>query len=59
MNNFIITTDEDTANKLELMGFNKIPNNSIFIVFANTNGAIINFDIIDKTKICYSNTLCI
>lgn len=57
MDKFIVTNDHETANKLRLMGFVQIPSSGNLIIFANNNNIKLNFDNIDKTKICYSNIL--
>lgn len=57
MNKFIITNDNETADKLRLMGFIQIPSNDNNFIFMNNNTIKINFNNIDKTKICFSNIL--
>lgn len=56
-NKFIITNDTTTANKLKMMGFVQVPSSDSFIVFVNNDSIKLNFDDIDKSKICYSNML--
>lgn len=57
MNKFIITNDNKIADKLRLMGFIQIPSNDTNFIFMNNNTIKINFNNIDKTKICFSNIL--
>lgn len=59
MSKFIMTKDNEIAKKLKLMGFIQVPSNNNLIVFMNNNNIKLNFNDIDKSKICYSNILCI
>lgn len=57
-NNFIRTTDEDTAMQLSKFGFQKINDSSGEYIFIN-NRKLQFSDEIDISKITYTNILCI
>lgn len=57
MNKFIITKDEDTANKLLTSGFQLVSNVSGVYTFLNIVPTNFNFVEIDKKTYSYSNTL--
>lgn len=59
MKNFIITKNEETANKLITAGFKLVGNNNGVWTFIN--GAITNFNFcdIDKKTYTFSNKLCL
>lgn len=57
--NFIKTTDFETASKLEKLGFQKVGNTNDIYTFLNTGTIQFSNDDIDKKKIQYSNTLSI
>ena len=57
MNNFIKTTDTDTANKLIALGFNLISHIGTVYTFLNSPSKTLNFESVDKTKIAYDNKL--
>lgn len=54
-----MTKDKITADKLKSMGFKQIPTNNNTLVFMNANNIKINFENIDRSKIHYSNILCV
>ena len=56
--NFIITTDEHTANLLIKDGFQKVDSLNNIYTFINSDKIQFS-DSINKTKIKYSNKLCI
>lgn len=57
--NFIKTTDFETATKLEKLGFQKVGNTNDIYTFLNTRTIQFSNDDIDKKKIQYSNMLSI
>lgn len=57
-NNFIRTTDEDTAMQLSKLGFQKINDSSCEYVFVNCNKLQFSNEI-DTSKIAYTDILCI
>lgn len=59
-NNFIVTTDKKSADYLRKSGFQEIKsgNNNVY-TFLNTDKLQFSDDDIDKTKIQYTNMLCI
>ena len=57
--NFILVQDVETAKLLKSMGLKSIPSNNNTLVFVNDDKVKINFNLIDKSKICYSNKLSI
>lgn len=55
--NFIITRDTETSNKLKKLGFQEIPSSNVDIfIFANDTKVLFANDI-DMSKIKYSNKL--
>lgn len=56
---FILVQDIETAKLLKSMGLKSIPSNNNTLVFVNDDKVKINFNLIDKSKICYSNKLSI
>lgn len=56
--NFIITTDDDTANALRKCGFKEIPATTTIFTFVNEGKLTFSNDI-DINKIKYSNKLFI
>ena len=60
MEKFIIVNDKTLREKLILHGFIEIKNSSGIYTFLNTDKLMFSDDIdIDKSKIQYSNNLCI
>ena len=59
MKNFIITKNEETANKLIIAGFKLIKNNNGIWTFINGTVTNFNFEDIDKKTYTYSNKLCL
>lgn len=59
MKNFIITKNEETANKLITAGFKLIKNNNGIWTFINGTVTNFNFEDIDKKTYTYSNKLCL
>lgn len=57
-NNFIKTTDKDTADKLKKNGFKILNEQDNNYIFLNCNKIKFSSDI-DKSKIWYSDILCI
>ena len=57
--NFIKTTDFETASKLEKLGFQKVDNTNGTYTFLNTGKIQFSDNNIDKKKIQYSNMLSI
>ena len=57
--NFIKTTDSETASKLEKLGFQKVDNTNGIYTFLNTGKIQFSDNDIDKKKIQYSNMLSI
>ena len=58
--NFIKTSDETTADILINLGFQQVDFSSGIYTFLNTDKLMFSDDIdIDKSKIQYSNNLCI
>jgi hypothetical protein len=57
MNNFIKTTDAETANKLIALGFNLISHIGSVYTFLNETPHNLTFDSVDRTKIVYDNKL--
>ena len=55
--NFIKTTDTETANKLEAMGFKLASHIGNVYTFLNHNPQFMNFEDIDVKKIVYDNKL--
>lgn len=56
--NFIRTTDKSTATVLSKNGFQKVDESNGIYTFLNTNKLQFSKDI-DKSKIQYSNMLCV
>lgn len=56
--NFIITTDDVTAHLMIKAGFQKVQESNGIYTFINSDKIQFSNDI-DKTKIKYSNILCI
>lgn len=57
MSKFIVCKDNITANALKQMGFQAIPNGTDRFVFINNSNIKLNFDLIDKSKIYFSDIL--
>lgn len=55
--NFIMTMDKTTADKLIAAGFTMLRNNGGTYVFLNTLPNNFTFSSIDKTKFCFTNIL--
>jgi hypothetical protein len=55
--NFITTTDKETANKLEVLGLKLMSHIGNVYTFLNDVPQSINFDSIDTKKIVYDNKL--
>ena len=55
--NFIKTTDEETANKLEANGFQLISHVGSVYTFLNSTPTNFNFESVDVKKIVYDNKL--
>ena len=55
--NFIKTTDKQTADKLMFCGFQVVSNMSGVYTFLNKPPKNFNFDSIDVKKLVYTNTL--
>lgn len=59
MKNFIITKNEETANKLITAGFKLVGNNNGVWTFINGVATNFNFADIDKKTYTFSNKLCL
>lgn len=59
MKKFIITKDEPTANQLVANGFQLVSQTNDVYVFVNVVPSHFNFSAIDKSKLAYSNILCL
>lgn len=57
--NFIRTTDPTTSVTLLKLGFQKVDESNGIYTFLNTDKLQFSDDDIDKTKIQYTNMLCI
>lgn len=57
--NFIRTTDKSTSVTLLQLGFQKVDESNGVYTFLNTDKLQFSDDDIDKTKISYTNVLCI
>lgn len=57
--NFIVTKDEETANKLTVCGFRLVANMNGVYTFENKPPETMNFSDIDIKKIAYTNILTI
>ena len=55
--NFIKTTDKETADKLISLGFQLISHDSGVYTFLNQPKKHFNFDEVDKNKMAYTNIL--
>ena len=55
--NFIITTDKETADKLISVGFQLVSHNGSSYTFLNQLPKNFNFDGVDKKKMVYTNML--
>lgn len=55
--NFIKTTDTETATKLETMGFKLMSHVGNMYTFLNNNPLSMNFEEVDAKKIVYDNKL--
>ena len=55
--NFITTTDKETADKLLSAGFQLVSNSGNVYTFLNQLPVNFNFDEIDKKKMAYTNIL--
>ena len=56
---FVSTTDLETRNKLLKLGFQEIENSNNKYTFINTKTLKFEDDSIDKSKLQYTNMLCI
>jgi len=54
---FILVQDKNAAMALTKMGFKSIPSGDNTFVFINDGEIKVNFDLIDKSKIYYSNKI--
>lgn len=59
MKNFIITKNEETANKFITAGFKLVGNNNGVWTFINGVVTNFNFEDIDKKTYTFSNKLCL
>lgn len=57
--NFIRTTDKSTSATLLRLGFQKVDESNGVYTFLNTDKLQFSDDDIDRTKIQYTNVLCI
>ena len=55
--NFIMTTDKETADKLISVGFQLVSQNGNFYTFLNQFPKNFSFDEVDKKKMAYTNIL--
>lgn len=55
--NFIKTTDKETADKLILLGFQLMSQSNGIYTFLNQSSKNFNFDEVDKKKMAYTNML--
>jgi hypothetical protein len=55
--NFIKTTDKETADKLMSLGFQLVSQSGSVYTFLNQAPANFNFDEADKKKVAYTNIL--
>lgn len=55
--NFIKTTDKETADKLISVGFKLVSQNGSVYTFLNQLPKNFNFDEVDKAKMAYTNIL--
>ena len=55
--NFIKTTDKETAEKLMLLGFQLMSHDGNMYTFLNSQPKNVTFDEVDKSKCAYSNIL--
>ena len=55
--NFIATTDKETATKLLAVGFKLVSNNGGVYTFLNQLPTNFNFDEVDQKKVAYTNIL--
>lgn len=55
--NFITTTDKETADKLLSVGFQLMSHNGNAYTFLNQLPKNFNFDEVDKSKMAYTNIL--
>lgn len=55
--NFMKTTDQETADKLLTIGFQLVSKDGGMYTFLNQPPISFNFDMIDKKKVAYTNTL--
>ena len=55
--NFIMTMDKSTADKLVTAGFTMLCSNGGYYVFLNQPPKNFTFGSIDKTKFCFTNIL--
>lgn len=56
---FVSTTDLETRNKLLKLGFQEIENSNNKYTFINSKTLTFEEDYIDKSKLQYTNMLCI
>lgn len=54
---FILVQDKDAAATLTKMGFKSMPSVDNTFIFINDGKIKVNFDLIDKSKIYYSNKI--
>ena len=54
---FIKTTDQETANKLIFAGFQLVSQSDSVYTFLNQIPSNFSFDVADKKKVAYTNTL--
>lgn len=55
--NFIKTTDQETAEKLISAGFQLVSQSGSVYTFLNQSSNNFKFDVTDKKKVVYTNTL--
>lgn len=55
--NFITTTDKETADKLMSVGFQLVSQSGSVYTFLNQLPKNFSFDEVDKTKMAYTNSL--
>ena len=55
--NFIKTTDKETADKLISLGFQLLSQSGSVYTFLNQHPTNLNFEDVDKKKMAYTNTL--
>lgn len=55
--NFIKTTDKETADKLISAGFQLVSTSGSVYTFLNETPINFSFDVVDKNKVAYTNSL--